>query len=140
MSASNDNELSPAAESSGEIDRRRLSHAWSRIIPEYLSMCVQHVDEKGPGISIFRFLSQKDMKDGDKSNCGYLFMSRESQSWENVWSDIPNAEAIMSAYNPQKHIIVSVHIPAVEGQDNTIGNVRIFERELNDDVAVEVEI
>ena len=123
-----------------QVDKRRLGHAWACIMPAYFQMCADHTKQHGPGISIFKMLSQSERQTGDDSNCAFHFITTESPSWEGATAHIPNKEALMKTYDPAFHVMVAVHIPAIEGQDSTVGNVRIFQNELKDGQPVEVDV
>lgn len=123
-----------------QVDKRRLGHAWSCVMPAFFQMCVEQTQKHDAGISVFRMLSQTERQD-DESNCAFHYITQESPSWETAMIHAPNKDAIASQYDPTRHIIVAVHIPAIEGQDSTVGNVRLFENEVGaDDQPVEIDI
>ena len=123
-----------------EVDKRRLGHAWTCVIPAFFKMCVENAQQHGPGVSIFRMLSASEKQAGDQTNCAFHYITRESPSWEGALVHAPNKDAILKQYDPARHVIVGVHIPAVEGQDATVGNIRLFENELKDGQEVEIEV
>ena len=121
-----------------QINTRRLAYAWERILPGFFEICVSHTRDHGPGISVFNMLTPSERQAGDDSNCIFNYITYESSVWDETMVHVPNKEEIMAAYDPNRHVIVSVHIPAIEGQNNTIGNVRLFENQLKDDLHIEV--
>lgn len=123
-----------------DVDRRRLVHAWTCILPTYFGMCVEHSRDNGAGISIFRMISNSGKLAENEPNCNFHYVVKESTQWEAVLTQIPNRDNILKVYDSSKHVLVSVHIPAVEGQDMTVGNIRMFETELKDGNLVEVEV
>jgi hypothetical protein len=125
---------------SKKIDQERLAHAWECIIPNYLKMCSDQLDVKGPGVSIFRMFSQHEMVDGDKSNCAFNYTTRDSPSWKDIWEIAPNKDDIFSIYDPVNHLLIAVFVSAIEGQDETIGNIRVFEKIPKDGQVKEIEV
>jgi len=115
-----------------QADTFRLSRAWNFIIPEKFELCRKYAEEKGEGVSVFRLLPEEETIE-QNFNCTYNYILKDNPGWEIIFQNVPNRDKIFEVYDPSRHLIVSVHIPTVEGNENTVGCVRVFENHLDSD-------
>lgn len=145
-----ENTLSTPQVVSLDDDILKLDSTWNLVLPTYFDKCVELSKEKGSGITIFKMLSQVRMNDlptveGDGPvvegeepskeptcfNCEVHYFSATDRSfnWDLVLETAPNRTELLASYDPENHILVSVHVP-VGDSDDTIGNVRLFQNVL----------
>jgi len=109
-----------------EVDKKRMEHAWSCIVPKYFNLCIENAQKRGDGLSIFKMLSKTERSGlGEKINCLYHFLSKGSILLSS--HSIPHE--ILDRYDPTHHIIIKIEIPAIEGANTIITDTRIFEIE-----------
>jgi len=109
-------------------DESRLTHAWDCIIDEFFDLCIKHSNNSKNGISVFKMLSkiEKQRHDDKNMNCAFQYITSDSIYWNTTLG--PYKEDILKEFDPDKHLLISIHIPATAGQDETIGNIKIFDK------------
>ena len=110
-----------------DIDNQRLAKAWNCIMDDFFDLCIKHSNEKSvEGISVFKFLSKTEVKNKENINCGFQFITKDSMHWNKTLG--PYKEEIIKEFDPDKHLLISVHVPTVSDQNETIGNIRLFNK------------
>jgi hypothetical protein len=114
-------------------DQENLIRAWSLIISTRLQEAANIAETSGPGVMVYKFLPSEekvqDLDNEEVANCQAIFAPREKkQVWETFFGQVPYKDAIIEKYNPEEHILISVHVPAADNQDNTVGTVRLFSK------------
>ena len=117
-----------------ETELSRLNDAWEGVTTQYLKKAVKVSMQEGPGISLFRFLNH--LRKGI-FNCDYFYASKSELSWEKIISWSPYGKDIETMYDSDKHFIICVQIPTDEN-DDTIGNIKIFEYDTMKEIDIEV--
>ena len=118
-----------------DIDKYRLSNAWECILGQFFNLCIEKSIENGSGISVFKMLSKHEkQKDANQSNCAYNYITNDTSQWKVALG--PYKDEIIESYDADKHVIISVHIPSTNGQDETIGNTRIFNKEKGNPIEI----
>lgn len=132
-------------------DISKLEATWNLVLPTYFDKCVELSKEKGSGVSIFKMLTEAKMNESktngaDESpqepnifNCELHYFSATDRSfnWDLVLETVPNRTEMLAMYDPENHIMISVHVP-VGDTDDTIGTIRLFQNVLVDEKIVEV--
>ena len=106
-----------------DIDKNRLETAWNCILDEYFDLCLEK--SITDGISVFKFLPKSENRDEKIVNCEFQFIPKDSIYWNRALG--PHKEEILKVYD-NDHILISVHIPDSGDQNDTIGNIRLFDK------------
>lgn len=117
------------------VDQENLCKAWALIIETKLGEALNFAELNGPGVTVFRFLPSEEkvqcLDSIDIPNCQVYYAPREKkQVWEIFFGQIPYKDAVLEKYNPEEHILISVHVPADDNNDSTVGTVRLFSKDL----------
>lgn len=119
-----------------QSDANRLGYAWDLIMPAYHKTCVDAAVQHGSGLLIFKLYRQSQTIEDQHANCEFAHLARDSPMWTAAFEFAPNKDSFAAVYDPSVHILVSVHIPAGEHGDDTIGNIRMFSIESGEEVVV----
>lgn len=120
---------------SKEKERNLLNHSWNCVLPEYFNKCKKLTLNQGSGICVFRVHASPG---NDGNNCEFFFISNQSPQWKTFLKDVPNQDYIENNYDPSKHILVSVHVPTIDDNEElndnrTVGEIRMFYNDLDED-------
>lgn len=115
------------------VDLKRIAYAWTCVMPAYFDMCREHTQKNGAGICIFNFLTNKTAQtDPHSPNCIFRFLPKETSLYEDALKNVPKRDELRR-YDPNDHILVIVHIPALEGQNSVVGDARLIHNTLDSD-------
>lgn len=122
-------------ENDTERNIAKVKHAIACILPEFFGLCTEYAQVHGAGLTVFCIHSKTDQRSQDGSNCTAYYLKKDN--WNELLYAAPNKEAILEQYDPERHVIISVQVPAVAGTSHA-NMVMLFENELKDGKCVEV--
>ena len=118
-----------------KINEARLANAWECIMDQFFDLCVSKTAEHGGGISLFKMLPKREKnKSEQKINCAYNYITTGSFGWKAAIG--PFKDEIVKQYDPEKHVLISVHVPTETSHVDTIGSTRLFSNEKNNPVEI----
>jgi len=108
-----------------------IETVWQCILKQYRSKVIEDSQINGPGIAIFLM---KPPSDKGPFNCKYIYESRGTPIWDNFLNFSGKREIIEKAYDPDSTYLISVQVPDDKDPTRTIGNIRGFQYDTNEEI------
>lgn len=114
-----------------KIDGENLLKAWGIIIDHRMNECLELANKNGPGAVIYKFLPREESKEScvqnlDETpapNCQLYYVPQDKSP---AWDIFFKGDLLMSKYDAEKHLLISVNIPTDSDTETTIGSSKLF--------------
>lgn len=107
-----------------------LQKAWLHILQQYTTKIKEDSREVGAGMSLFLMMERND----SPFNCRYIYIEQNGPMWERYLEYSGYGDKIKEKYDSDTMYMVSVHVQDPKDTTQTLGNIRLFLFENDQDV------